>query len=105
MTPPPPTAHRLSAAARREQLLDVTTRLAAERGFHAISIEAVSAPAGVTRALVYNHFPDLNQLLEAGVERETSRALAPVFETTLTNLHEGDPQQLMLQALDAHLHA
>ncbi len=96
---------RRSAAARREQLLDVTTRLVAERGFHTISIEAVAGRAGVTRALVYNHFSDLHELLEAVIERETSRALAQVSETTLTNLDEGDPEQLMLEALDAYLQA
>jgi AcrR family transcriptional regulator len=96
---------RLSASARREQLLDVTTQLVAERGFHAVSIEAVSSQAGVTRATIYNHFRDLNELLEAVIERETSRALAQVSETALTNLDDGDPQQLMLEALDAYLHA
>jgi len=99
------TSTRRSAAARREQLLDVTTRLVAERGFHAISIEAVAARAEVSRATVYNHFSDLNELLEAVIERETSRALAQVSETTLTNLDEGDPKLLMLEALDAYLHA
>ncbi len=77
----------------------------AERGFHAISIEAVASRAGVTRATVYNHFRDLQALLEAVIEQETSRALAQVSETALTNLDEGDPQQLMLEALDAYLHA
>lgn len=96
---------RRSAAARREQLLDVTTRLVAERGFHVISIESVASRAGVTRATVYNHFRDLHELLEAVIERETSRALAQVSETTLTNLDEGDPRRLMLEALDAYLQA
>ena len=86
-------------------MLDVTARLVAEGGFHTISIEAVSARAGVTRALVYNHFRDLRELLEAVIERETSRALAQVSETTLTNLSEGDPRELMLEALDAYLNA
>ncbi len=105
MSAQPRKSTRRSAAARREQLLDVTARLAAEGGFHAISIEGVSARAGVTRALVYNHFRDLHELLEAVIERETSRALAQVSETTLTNLSEGDPAQLMLNALDAYLNA
>jgi AcrR family transcriptional regulator len=105
VTPQARKSTRLSSSARREQLLDVTTRLIAERGFHAISIEAVSARAGVTRATIYNHFRDLHQLLEAVIERETSRALAHVSETTLTSLDEGDPEQLMLEALDAYLQA
>jgi AcrR family transcriptional regulator len=96
---------RRTAAARREQLLDVTTRLVAKRGFHAISIEAVAREAGITRATVYNHFADVNALLDAVIKRETSRALAQVSETALTNLDEGDPEQLMLEALDAYLNA
>jgi len=95
----------MSATARREQLLDVTARLAAQRGFHALSIEAVSAQAGVTRALVYNHFRDLHELLEAVIDRETSRALAQVSETTLTDLSEGDHRELMIEALEAYLNA
>lgn len=100
-----PLPRRLPAAARREQLLEITTGLVAEQGFHAISIEAVASCAGVTRATVYLHFRDLQQLLEAVIERETSRALAQVSETTLTNLDEGDPQELMLEALAAYLQA
>jgi AcrR family transcriptional regulator len=96
---------RRTAAARREQLLDVTTRLVADDGFHAISIEAVAREAGITRATVYNHFADVNELLDAVIQRETSRALAQVSETALTDLDEGDPEQLMLEALDAYLHA
>ncbi|HWE15265.1 MAG TPA: helix-turn-helix domain-containing protein [Solirubrobacteraceae bacterium] len=96
---------RLTAAERREQLLDVTARLVAERGFHPISVEAVALRAGVTRATVYNHFSDLRELLEAVIERETSRALAQVSETALTNLDEGDPERLMLDALAAYLQA
>lgn len=96
---------RRSAAERRAQLLDVTARLVAERGFHLISIEAVAREAGVTRATVYNHFADLRELLEAVVNRETSRALVQVSETTLTNLDEGNPEALMLESLTAYLQA
>jgi AcrR family transcriptional regulator len=100
-----PLSRRMPAPERREQLLEITTRLVAERGFHAISIEAVANRAGVTRATVYLHFQDLRELLTAVIERETSRALAQVSETTLTSLDEGNPQQLMLEALDAYLQA
>jgi hypothetical protein len=44
-------------------------------------------------------------LLEAVVDRETSRALAQVSETTLTDLSEGEPVELMLESLDAYLRA
>lgn len=100
-----PTRKRMRAPARREQLLDTATQLAVDRGFHAVSAEAVAREAGVTRAVIYQHFRDLRALLEAVVDREASRALAQVSETALTDLSEGDPQQLMLESLDAYLRA
>jgi AcrR family transcriptional regulator len=99
------TRRRMSAPARREQLLDVATRLAVEQGFHAASVEAVAREAGITRAVIYQHFSDLQGLLEAVVDREMSRAQAQVSETALTDLSEGDPQQLMLESLDSYLRA
>jgi AcrR family transcriptional regulator len=95
----------MSALARREQLLDVATQLAVEHGFHAVSVEAVARQAGITRAVIYQHFRDLQKLLEAVVDRETARALAQVSETTLTDLSEGEPVELMLESLDAYLRA
>jgi AcrR family transcriptional regulator len=93
----------MSSDDRREQLLQVTTQLVVEQGFHQVSIEAVARRAGVTRALVYQHFDDLAALLQAVIEREMTRALAQVSETTLTDLSQGDPQQLMLESLNAFL--
>ncbi len=95
----------MTAAARREQLVDVAATLAVDRGFHAVSVEAVARQAGITRAVIYQHFADLQGLLEAVVDRETSRALAQVSETTITDLSQGDPQELMLESLDAYLRA
>jgi AcrR family transcriptional regulator len=99
------TRRRMSAAGRREQLLDIATQLAVERGFHAVSVEAVARRAEITRAVIYRHFRDLQALLEAIVDRESSRALAQVSETTLQDLSEGDAKELMLESLDAYLRA
>ena len=54
-----PKASRMSAEARREQLLDVTTDIASEHGFTAVSIESVARGAGITRPIIYQHFGDL----------------------------------------------
>lgn len=93
----------MSASERREQLLDVTTQLVVERAFHGVSIEAVAQRAGITRALVYQHFGSLQGLLEAVIARETDRALAQVSETTLSDLSEGQPVELMMESLRAYL--
>src|SRR5262249_8717555 len=97
-------APRMSASDRREQLLDVTTSLIGERGFHGLSLEAVASAAGAPRATVYQHCTDLEDLLNAVVERETERALTEVSETTLEDLTHGDPVELMLESLRAYLH-
>jgi AcrR family transcriptional regulator len=80
----PPMTHagtrRMSAQARREQLLDAAKDVVADHGFHGVSIEAVARGAGVTRPIVYRHFRDLGALLDALVERETLRALMQLRE-------------------------
>lgn len=95
----------MTSDARREQLLDVTTEIVVERSFHDVSIEAVARRAGVTRALIYQHFGDLDELLRAVVEREMARAQSQVSETALPNLGQGDPRELMLESLHAFLSA
>lgn len=106
MVPTEATHHprrRLTASARREQLIDVATQLVVKDGFHAVSVESVAQHAGVTRAVIYQHFRDLQSLLEAVVEREMTRALAQVSETALADLSAGDPLELMLASLRAFL--
>lgn len=104
MSTPATKSTRMSASARREQLLDVTTKLVAQEGFQKMTIESVARHAGITRPIVYEHFGDLKGLLEAVVEREMARALSQVSETALTELTEGPPVELMIESLRSYLH-
>jgi AcrR family transcriptional regulator len=99
------TSPRMSAAERREQLLDVTKAIVADRGFHAVSIEAVAREAGITRPVVYGHFHDLGGLLEALVERELMRALEQLAAVLPRDLGDGDPRDTLLAALAGYLEA
>jgi AcrR family transcriptional regulator len=63
----------LSAAARREALLDVALRILLEHGEPAISIGAVAERAEVTRALVYKHFDNRDDLIIELQRREAER--------------------------------
>lgn len=101
MTPTPRV--RMSAAERREQLLDVTKSIVGERGLHAVSIEAVAREAGITRPIVYHHFDDLQMLLEAMLDRESSRALRQLAGVLPTDLARGDRREALLAALRAYL--
>jgi len=50
-------------AERRLQLVDAATRLFAERGFRAVSMEDLAAEAGVSGPAVYRHFASKEALL------------------------------------------
>jgi AcrR family transcriptional regulator len=67
---------RMSADARRTQLLDVARDIAATDGFGAVTIERVARDAGVTRTLVYHQFGDLPGLITALIDRESAVAVA-----------------------------
>ncbi len=94
----------MQAGERREQLLDATKAIVAERGFHAVSIEAVARAAGITRPIVYGHFRDLPGVLEALVKRETARALAQLRIMSPDEL-AADPRVAMLASLSSYLEA
>ena len=96
---------RCTADARREQLLDVTKAIVAQRGFHAVSIEAVAREAGITRPIVYGHFRDLPGLLEALVEREGARALAQLATVLPTDLGRATRARRCSPALRGYLEA
>jgi len=95
----------MRATERHEQLLDVATELIVERGFHGASVEAVAQRAGITRAVIYQHFGDRQALLESVVDREMTRAQSQVSETAMADLSEGDAHELMLESLEAFLRA
>ncbi len=96
---------RMTAAQRREQILDVTARIVDERGFHAVTIDGVAREAGITRPVVYGHFDDLPGLLHALIEREGARATAQLEEVLPQPANGGDPVELLVGALEEWLEA
>jgi AcrR family transcriptional regulator len=53
---------RLPADQRRQQLLDVAREVFARRGFHATSMDEIAETAGVTKPVLYQHFPSKRSL-------------------------------------------
>jgi AcrR family transcriptional regulator len=53
---------RLPADQRRRQLLEVALDIFSERGFHATSMDDVAVSAGVTKPVLYQHFPSKRAL-------------------------------------------
>ncbi|PJI94752.1 TetR/AcrR family transcriptional regulator [Luteimicrobium subarcticum] len=75
---------RLPRASRRAQLLGIATELFAEHGYHHISMDDIADRAGVSKPVLYRHFPSKLDLYLAVVDacadhlvREVEEALAP----------------------------
>ncbi|MGH3509100.1 MAG: TetR family transcriptional regulator [Nocardioidaceae bacterium] len=89
----------MTAAERREQLIEVSRHLFAERGFDATSIEEIAARAEVSKPVVYQHFGGKEGLYAVVVDREVRRLLTMMQES----LTAGHPRVLLEQAAFAFL--
>ena len=93
-------AHR---AAARDAVLDTAAALAAERGPASVTMTEVAEKAGIGRATLYKHFPDVQAILTAWHQRIISRHLAQLTEAAA---RPGTPRQRLQAVLEAFaLHA
>ena len=90
---------------RREQLIDAALGVILEQGYSGISIEAISRAAGVTRPVVYDHFPNLGQLLQALIAREEHYAVEQLREIVPENPGEFEPIELLVTSIRRFLDA
>jgi len=96
---------RLSAPDRRSQILAAALEVFAEQGFHATPTRELARRAGVSEALVFQHFPTKEDLIRAILEHvgfeeriqfmeshlapmQPRQALKAIAEHLLTNLRE-----------------
>jgi len=112
---------RLSLAERRRQLIDAARKVFAERGFRGATTRQIAAAAGVTEALIFQHFPDKDSLyaaiLDQGANEPCGDAWLDELEASRTTcddvtvirtlyqgviaLHERDPDLLRLMVFSA----
>lgn len=64
-----PTRTRLSAEARRAQILDIARELFVTRGYHHTSTDDILARAGIAKGTLYHHFASKEEILRALVLR------------------------------------
>ena len=77
-----PMTSRLSATARREQLLDVALEVFARTGYHDTSMNDVAEAAGVTKPVLYQHFESKRELFQALLDAVGARMLNAIREGT-----------------------
>lgn len=91
-----PRRHRLSAGERREQILGAAMEVFAERGYQEASMIEIARAAGITPAVIYDHFASKAELQITLLERQTEEllmfvgtAVAGEFEDTAERIRVG----------------
>jgi AcrR family transcriptional regulator len=92
-------AQRLSAAARRAQLIDVGRTVFAKRGYEAASLEEIADRAKVSRPVLYEHFGGKEGLYAVVVDREMEYLVRRITEA----ITSGTPRERVEQAAFAFL--
>jgi AcrR family transcriptional regulator len=106
---------------RRQQLIDAAVRVFADRGFRGATTREIAVAAGVTEAVIFQHFPDKDSLYAAILEQksrdhqaqqwiadmqataetgDTSAVLRMLF-SGIVRQHERDPYVLRLMVYSA----
>jgi AcrR family transcriptional regulator len=88
---------RMSALQRRDQLIEVSRGVFAERGFDAASIEEIAAAARISKPVIYEHFGDKESLYAIVVDREMTLLMSMMTEA----LTSDRPRVLLEQAATA----
>jgi AcrR family transcriptional regulator len=94
---------RMSAQARRDQLLDVLSAIVLTEGYGAVSIDRVSRDAEIARTVIYSHFGNLDGLLRALIERTEQRAVGQIREVIPDIDFEEDPDTVLIEAVRSFL--
>jgi AcrR family transcriptional regulator len=98
MSTRPTAKKRLSAEERREAILGSALEVFAERGYHAASIDDIARTAGISKALIYEHFGSKNELYVSLIALHAGE----IFERLGASAAPGAPAAERLeQGLDA----
>ena len=90
---------------RREQLIDAALSVILEQGYGGVSIEAIARAAGVTRPVIYDHFPNLGTLLHALVEREERVSREQLERVVPDDPGDSDPVEVLAGSVRRFLDA
>jgi AcrR family transcriptional regulator len=90
---------RLTAAARRTQLIEIARTVFAKRGYEATSVEEIAARAKVSKPIVYEHFGGKEGLYAVLVDREMEHVVRRISEA----IASGTPRERVERAALAFL--
>src|SRR5436309_2887487 len=87
MSSRPATRKRLTAEARRAEILGAALAVFGEHGYHTSSIDDIARAAGISKALIYEHFESKQQLHLSLLESHAGE----LFERLATSAGQDEP--------------
>src|SRR3954454_21911458 len=96
MAAPPksqPARKRLSAVDRRSAIFDSALQVFSRHGYNGASIDEIAQAAGISKALIYEHFPSKKDLHVSLLERHTQEIFVALARTADTR----DPGEVRLR--------
>ncbi len=90
---------RLTAAARRAQLIEIGREVFAERGYGATSVEEIATRAKVSKPILYDHFGGKEGLYAVVVDRELEHIVNRISKAVAS----GSPRARLEQATLTYL--
>jgi AcrR family transcriptional regulator len=94
---------RLKGPKRREQLMEVATRLFAERGYDATTTAAIAEAAGITEPVLYRHFENKKDMFKAILCDATQKMIA-YWKTAIEGISDPAEQiQRMGECFGEHI--
>src|SRR6266576_2408161 len=75
---PPPVGTRLPKPARRRQLLGAAREVFVAQGYHAAAMDEIAERAGVSKPVLYQHFPGKLDLYLALLETHASELVSAI---------------------------
>lgn len=99
-TQEPKPRRRLSADERRRAILTSAQEVFAQRGYHGSSIDEIAQTAGISKALIYEHFPSKKELHVSLLDMHVQE----LFDRLAANAATEEPGDIRLRnGLDAFL--
>lgn len=94
------TRRRLSAEQRRAKIIGAAITAFAREGYDATTMDDIATPAGITKPVLYDHFPSKRALFLAVLQTIRDSLLA---RGNAIGREDGDPEQKFRRSVDAFL--
>lgn len=97
----PPRGQRMPRSQRRAQLLEAAQAVFVARGYHAAAMDEIADRAGVSKPVLYQHFPGKLELYLALLDRQCE-ALEGHVREALRSHPQDDNRELVMATIGAY---